>query len=152
MNKEEDKLIPVTDTIYNFSQDAPSNAVQRTIVATNDKLHETTVEERKKQVITIVQRHDYKIQTRKTLARSIVSIWDHADEILGLIERVLILAIAELFRRGDLLTAVAICVLTIVAWLVKIRKPSPGPVVAFFKQSPAQFRAKLADLSKTIYK
>lgn len=139
------------DTIYEIPASNKKDAV---VISKAVRQHfskdETTPEDRKKQLLEQVK-NGKKANTRKIAAKTAINIWDHADEILGMLERVMLLAVTELFRRGDWLAAITICGLAIIAWFIKIRKPEPGPVISFFRKDTKEMRASLAQLSKTEY-
>ena len=147
-NTPQEPQNPPQDTIYNFASDAPSNIVEATIALT-----ETNSAERKSKLLAQAVKLEHEQNrnvTIKKIAKLAVSGIDNLDAVLGTIERIGLLAIAELFRRGDWFSALLVCFLVIVAWIWKIRRPQ-GPLIAFFRLEPTKIRAKILDLTKTAY-
>ena len=111
-------------------------------------LREVTAEERKE--MARARKRERTRTVKKAAAKTTVSVWDNLDAVCGAIERVFFLAVAELLRRGDWLSAGLVCALMLVAWLVKVRRPEPGAVVKFFRKDTAEIRQIFVDAANTI--
>jgi len=88
----------------------------------------------------------------KAIAKGIVAVYDNLDALAGMAERVFLLLMAELLRRGAWFSALLLCILVLILWFWKITRKQPGPLVSFVRRDPGQVRARLVSLTKTVYK
>lgn len=124
--------------------------MDETIIDNDEKdvLFEISAEDRKKQLVDLANK---KASFRKNSAKTAVSLYDNLDAIFGTIEKIFLLVLAEFIRRGDWISAICFCLLTLVVWILKVRRPV-GPFISCLKQEPQVIRAKLVSLTKTVYK
>lgn len=132
-----------SDTIYNIGRSANSETA-RSIREAAAGLQKITPEERQK--ISKSKR----VMIRKATAKTLLAGIENIDTIFGLLERICLLILADMLKRGNFLIFFLFLISMLVAWFLKIRMDQ-GPLIKMFRAGPNHIKTKLIDATRTIY-